>query len=304
MFVFTFRTIKFAFQSFFRNFWLSVVTIIILVLTIFSVTTVAGINYIAEKAIESVKDKIDVSVYFKPEVESGEVINVRYRLEELSTVKEVTYVSREEALDKFKEKHKDDPVILESIDQLEENPLSATLIIKAKTIDDYPSILLFLDDPDYGELIQDKNFDDNEKVISQLSTLSNKIETIGIIISIIFVVIAVLIVFNTIRINIYTHREEIGIMKLVGATNWFVRAPFLVESLIYAVLAVMICLAILYPLLGLVAPQVNNFFEGYSLDLVSYFNSNFWQIIGYQLAFSVLLSILSSSIAVGRYLRV
>jgi len=291
MFVFIYRSIKFAFQSFFRNFWLSVVTIIILVLTIFSVTTVAGINYIAEKAIESVKDKVDVSVYFKPEVESKEVINVRYRLEELSTVKEVTYVSREEALDKFRERHQDDPVILESIDQLEENPLSATLVIKANNIDDYQSILSFLDNPDYDELIQDKNFDDNEKVINQLSTISNKIENIGIIVSVIFVVIAVLIVFNTIRINIYTHREEIGIMKLVGATNWFVRAPFLVESLIYAVLAVIICLAILYPLLGVVAPQVNNFFEG-------------WQIIGWQLAFAVLLSILSSSIAVGKYLRV
>ena len=170
--------------------------------------------------------------------------------------------------------------------------------------DDYQSILSFLDNPEYNELIQDKNFDDNEKVISQLSAISNKIENIGIIVSVVFVIIAVLIVFNTIRINIYTHREEIGIMKLVGATNWFVRAPFLVESLIYAVLAVIICLAILYPLLGAVAPQVNNFFEGYNLDLVSYFNSNFWQIIGWQLAFAVLLSILSSSIAVGRYLRV
>jgi cell division transport system permease protein len=304
MFVFIYRSIKFAFQSFFRNFWLSVVTIVILVLTIFSVTTVAGINYIAEKAIESVKDKVDVSVYFKPEVESSEVINVRYRLEELSAVKEVIYVSREEALDRFRERHQDDPVILESIDQLEENPLSATLVIKANNIDDYQSILSFLDNPKYDELIQDKNFDDNENVINQLSTISNKIENIGIIVSVIFVVIAVLIVFNTIRINIYTHREEIGIMKLVGATNWFVRAPFLVESLIYAVLAVIICLAILYPLLGVVAPQVNNFFEGYNLDLVSYFNSNFWQIIGWQLAFAVLLSILSSSIAVGKYLRV
>ncbi len=280
------------------------VTIIILVLTIFSVTTVAGINYVAEEAIESVKDKVDVSVYFKPEVESSEVINVRYRLEELSTVKEVTYVSREEALDKFRERHQDDPVILESIDQLEENPLSATLVIKANNIDDYRSILSFLDNPEYDELIQDKNFDDNEKVINQLSTISNKIENTGIIVSVVFVVIAVLIVFNTIRINIYTHREEIGIMKLVGATNWFVRAPFLIESLIYAVLAVIICLAILYPLLGVVAPQVNNFFEGYNLYLVSYFNSNFWQIIGWQSAFAVLLSILSSSIAVGRYLRV
>jgi len=283
---------------------LSIVTIIILVLTLFSVTTVAGINFVAEQAIESVKDKVDVSVYFKSEVEADEVINVRYRLEELSQVKEISYVSEEEALERFKEEHKDESAILESIDQLDENPLGATLIIKANSIDDYPSILLLLDDPDYDELIHDKSFVDNEKVINQLSELSNKIETVGIIVSIIFIAVAVLIVFNTIRINIYTHREEIGIMKLVGATNWFVRAPFLVESIIYAVMAVVICLAVLYPLLGVVAPQVNSFFEGHNLNIINYFNNNLWQIIGWQFAFAIILSIISSSIAIGRYLRV
>ena len=164
--------------------------------------------------------------------------------------------------------------------------------------------MLVLDNPDYDELIQDKNFDDNEMVINRLSDLSRRIQRIGMIISVIFIVIAVLIIFNTIRINIYTHREEIGIMKLVGATNWFVRAPFLVESLMYAVLAVVVSMAILYPLLGVIAPQVNNFFEGYNLDLVNYFNSRFWQIVGLQLALAVLLSVLSSSIAIGKYLRV
>jgi len=130
MFVSTYRTFKFAWQSFFRNIWLSIATVIILVLTLFSITIVAGVNVIAEKAIESVQDKIDVSVYFKSNVEEKEILNVRYRLEELSQVKLVTYVSKEEALEKFKAKHSDNPVILESLDQLEENPLSATLIVK------------------------------------------------------------------------------------------------------------------------------------------------------------------------------
>lgn len=304
MLVFFYRTIKFAMQGFFRNIWLSVVTIIILVLTLFTITMVAGINVIAEKAIVSIQDKVDVSVYFKSNIEEKEIHNVRYRLEELSQVESVGYVSQEEALAKFKARHSDDEIILESIEQLETNPLGATLIIKAASIDDYPSIISVLENPDYDELIQDKNFDDNQEVISRLSNLSTRIQRIGMIISAIFIVIAILIIFNTIRINIYTHREEIGIMKLVGASNWFVRAPFLVESLMYAVLAVVISLAILYPLLGVIAPQVNNFFEGYNLDLVSYFNSQFWRIVGLQLAFAVVLSVLSSSIAIGKYLRV
>lgn len=304
MLVFFLRTIKFAFQGFIRNIWLSVVTIIILVLMIFSVTMVAGINFVAEKAIDSVKEKVDVSVYFKSDASEEDIVNMQHRLESLSEVKEVDYISKSVALDNFKEKHKDDEVILESINELDENPLSATLVIKANTIDDYPDILTVLDNPDYAAIISDRNFDNNESVISRLSELSNQLERIGIIVSIVFIIIAILIVFNTIRINIYTHREEIGIMKLVGATNWFVRAPFLVESMLYAILSVAITLALLYPLLGVIAPQVNSFFEGYNLDIISYFNANLIMIIAWQLTFVIALSIISSSIAIGRYLRV
>ena len=153
-------------------------------------------------------------------------------------------------------------------------------------------------------MVLDKNFDDNKLVISRLSDLSDKIKRVGIIISSIFVVIAILIVFNTIRINIYTHREEIAIMKLVGSSNWFVRVPFIFESIMYAIIAVIISVAILYPLLGLVAPQVSNFFDGYNLDLIEYASSNFLRIVGLQFAFAVILSVLSSSLAIGRYTRV
>jgi len=304
MFVFLGRSIKFAFQGFIRNIWLSIVTVIILVLMLFSVTMVAGLNFVGESAIDSVKDKVDVSIYFKPDTSEEDIVNIQYRLESLSEVKEVSYISEDEALENFRENHKDDLVILESLDELDENPLSATLIVKANTIDDYPDIIAVLENPDYESLIRDRNFEDNEDVISKLSEISNKIERVGIMVSIVFVIIAILIVFNTIRINIYTHREEIGIMKLVGATNWFVRAPFLIESLIYAVLGVIITMAILFPLVGVIAPQLNSFFDGYELDIVGYFNENIIKIVSMQLAVVVFLSIVSSSIAIGRYLRV
>jgi len=304
MFVFFYRTMKFAVQGFFRNIWLSLVTIIILVLTLFSVTLAAGINVVADKAIASVQSKVDVSIYFKPSVKEQDILNVRYRLENLPTVEAVSYTSQDEALEKFKAKHEDNTVILDSLKQLEENPLGATLIIKAKSIDDYPTIMAVLDNPDYSSLIQDKNFADNQTVIQHLSDLSNKVKRIGIIISGIFVVITVLIMFNTIRITIYTHREEIGIMKLVGASNWFVRAPFLVEMLLYALFAVIISLALLYPFLGVIGPQLNSFFAGYDLDLVTYFASNFWRIVGLQFGFVLILTAFSSSIAIGKYLRV
>ncbi len=304
MTLFLYRTFKFAWQGFLRNFWLSLVTIIILVLTFFSVTMVAGLNVLADRAVASVQDKVDVSVYFHNDASADDILNLRYRLELLSQVSEVTYISKEQALENFKAEHSDDPVILESLEQFEESPLSASIIIQANHIDDYPSVLEVLDSSEYDAIIEDKNFDDNEEVITRLSALSERIAWIGMIVSIIFVIIAILIIFNTIRINIYTHREEIGIMKLVGGSNWFIRAPFLVESIFYGLIAVVITMALLYPLLGAVAPQVDTFFEGYNLDIVSYFSSHFWRIAGLQIAFAILLCVVSSSIAIGRYLRV
>ncbi|MDD5040239.1 MAG: permease-like cell division protein FtsX [Patescibacteria group bacterium] len=303
MFIFLGRTIKFAFQGFTRNIWLSVVTVVILVLTLFSVTIAAGINIIAEKAIESVEQKVDVSVYFEPDISEQEVLNVRYRLEELSQVESVGYISKEEALQRFIDRHQDDPGIIESIEEVG-NPLGATLVVKAKSIDDYPTVLSMLESDSYADLIQGKSYDDNQQVINRLSDISSKVQRIGLIVSAVFIIIAILIIFNTIRINIYTHREEIGIMKLVGASNWFVRAPFLVESMLYAVLAVVIAIAVLYPLLGVIAPQVDSFFAGYNFDLVSYIHGYLIEIIAWQLGFAIVLSFISSSFAIGRYLRV
>jgi len=300
----TYRTIKFALQGFWRNIWLTIVTVVILVLTLFTLSVVGGINVIGNAAIKSIQEKIDVSVYFKPEVKEDQVLNVNYRLTNMSQVKEVQYISEDKALEKFKEKHKDDLVILESLEELAENPLGATLIVKANNINDYQSILTFLEEPDYSSLIQDVNYQDNQTVISQLSNITKKVQKVGIIISSIFIVITIMIVFNTIRITIYTHREEIGIMKLVGATNWFVRAPFLLESFLYGVFAALICVAIIYPVINMLSPQLSNFFEGYNLNLMLYFKQHFWNILGLQLGFAVFLSMISSAVAVGKYLKV
>lgn len=306
MFVSTYRTIKFAVQGFWRNIWLSVVTVIILVLTLLSISIVWGTNVVASQAIASIKDKVDVSVYFKPEVKADQVLAIQYRLEDMSQVKSVQYVSPEDALAKFKEAHKNDPVILESLNELKDNPLGATLIIKANNIDDYPEILKVLDDPNYSNLIyeEDKSFEDSKSVITRLSDISHKVGKIGLVISGVFIIITILIVFNTVRINIYTHREEIGIMKLVGATNWFIRSPFLLESVLYGIISAGIAIAIFYPLLGVISPQVSNFFEGYNFNLINYFNSHFWLFLGFLILCAVLLSVVSSAVAIGKYLKV
>ena len=298
------RIFIFAWQSFWRNFWLSVVTISIIVLTFISINFLILVNVITDNAITIVQNRVDVSLYFRPDATEGQVKEVESFLSALTQVKKINYVSQQEALDKFRQKHRQDTVVIESLEELEENPIGATLQIKAKDISEFQSIVDVVENSKYNNLILDKNFDDHKIYIARIQNFSDSVSRIGLLASIVFIAIASLIVFNTIRVAIYTQRQEIGVMKLVGATNWFIRSPFLLEGVFYGVIACVIAIVVVYPLLGLVQPYINNFFLTEEFNITEYFNKNFWQIFGLELLIIILINIISSSIAIRRYLKV
>ena len=298
------RAFKFACQSFYRNIWLSVATVLILVLTLFSVSLVGMINVIGDRAIASIKDKVDVSVYFQPEVPESTVQSIQAKLQAANGVRDVQYIAREEAQQRFMDKYKNDPVVQETLKVLEDNPFGATLVIRANDFSDYPAIITSLSDPEYKDLIENKDFEDYTSIINRLDNVTQRLYQVALIVTIIFIIIAILVIFNTIRITIFTHREEIGIMRLVGATNWFIRGPFILESIIYAFISTAISLLIFYPFLRYITPQVSAFFEGYNMNLTSYFSQYMLDIIGLQLIVALILSVGSSMIAISRHLKV
>ena len=303
-FISLYRIFKFGLQNFWRNFWLSIVTVFILVLTLFSISIVYTLNVVADNAITAIKEKVDIDLFFDPTIPEDKIFAVQAYLESQPDVKAVEYISKEQALENFKAEHQDDTAIQESLSELTENPLPATLVVKAKTLDDYSKIVVALDNSEYSHLISSRNFEDNQVVIDRLSSITERIYQVGIGVSLIFILIAILVVFNTIRMNIYTQREELGIMRLVGANNIFIRLPFIVESVLYALLASILTILILYPLLSAVSPYINNLFEGYDFNMFNYFTANFWNILGLQIIISVVISVISSMIAIGRHLRV
>ncbi|MFA6215221.1 MAG: permease-like cell division protein FtsX [Patescibacteria group bacterium] len=298
-----YRILIFAWQSFWRNIWLSVATITIIILAVFSVNFLIVVKAITDMATEVVKNKVDVSVYFRPDTTESQVLEVKTYLSSLTQVKEINYVSQADALEAFRQKHQQDITIIQSLEELKDNPIGATLQIKAKNLDDYKSIVEVLDNSKYKDLIADKNFDDNQVYIAKIKNFSDNVGKIGLITAGVFILVALLIVFNTIRVAIYTHRQEINVMKLVGATNWFIRAPFLVEAIFYALIACFISILLLYPILNLIQPYLNSFFLTEEFSIINYFNGNFWQIFGLELLSVIFLNIISSSIAMRKYLR-
>src|SRR3989338_4848336 len=217
------RIFLFASQSFWRNIWLSIVTITIIVLTFVSINFLIVINVISGAATQIIENKVDISLYFKPDITEPQVLEVESYLSSLTQVKEIAYVSQKDALEKFRKKPLQDQMIIDSLEELSANPIGATLQVKAKNISDYPAIIGVLDNSKYNQLILDKNFDDHKVYIEKIKSLSDNLKKIGFSLSAVFILIASLIVFNTIRVAIYTHRQEIAVMKLVGATNWFVQ---------------------------------------------------------------------------------
>jgi len=244
----SYRIIKFAWQSFWRNIWLSIVTITVIILTFVSINFLIVLHIVSNSIIDSVEERINVSIFFKPEIKEAEVLEVNAYLETLSQIDSIEYISAEQALDKFKKMHQDDPSILESLEELDDNPLGATLNVNAMSLEDYPSILEVIDNSKYKDWIATKNFDDHRDYINRINSISTNIQNIGFAITGLFIFIAILIVINTIRIAIYTHRNEIAVMKLVGATNNFIRSPFIFEAVIDG----MILFSLIYQQISLV----------------------------------------------------
>ena len=299
------RIIKFAFQNFWRNIWLSIATLSIIVLTLISISSLIFVTVLTNEAINSVKQLVDLNVSFKPEVTLEEVQEIEVSLRELEQVSTTVFISKTEALKEFEAFHKDEELIQESLKELDENPLGHALVVKAKNLEDYPFVLTFFQEEGREDKIQEfnKNFEKHEVILEKMALVTKRGRELALAISIVFVLIAVLIVFNTIRIAIYTHSEEISIMKLVGASNAFVRGPFIFESFWYAFIATAITLALLYPLVNVVNPYINQFFSS-NFDLVTYYTQNIVWIGLYEFVGMLLLNLVATSVALGKYLDV
>ncbi|GAI21739.1 unnamed protein product, partial [marine sediment metagenome] len=244
----------------------------------------------------------DMAIYFSEEPSIEEIVAIQEELFSLPEVKNLEYVSKEEALEKFTERHKSEEVIMESLAEVGGNPLLSSINIKAFEASQYAAISSFLDNASFRDLITKVDYYQKKPAIEKVFSWTSSINVIGIILSIVLAVVAVLIAFNTVRIAIYNSRDEIETMRLVGAANWFIRGPFMVQGVIAGALAVLITFLVFSVGILFLSPKLEIVIPG--LGLSAYFFSNFFVILLIQLAAGVGLGVLSSWIAVRRYLKI
>ncbi len=304
MLISIFRVFKFSFQNFWRNFWLSTVTVSILTLALLSVNFFVGLYAILEESIQSLETRVNVTVYFQQTAQDADIQKFLAQLKGMNEIQSADLISKDDALKRLQERYQSDTNIQESLKELEENPLTASVIVRAKSIEGYTAILSVIDNPQYQTLIERRTFQDRTRLIERIQEMKKNVRTIGMAVTLFLAIIAALIVMNTIRITIYTRRREVGIMKLVGATNWFVRAPLIIEALMYSIVSMGITILVVFPVLSTLQPFISQLFDGSALNMLGYFSENFAPIFGYQFAAVVVLNVLSSSLAIGRYLRV
>lgn len=296
------RIFHYGLENFWRNGWLSMATVIIMVLALVVSVNLILFNVITDRASASIQDKIDISVYFKTNTSEDQILSIKKALESLPQVKNVDYVSSDEALQIFKDTHKDDAVISQAVSELTTNPLQASLNIKARQPDQYADIAnYFSKSSELSQYVDTVSYAKNQVVIDKLGAIINTVNRGGLALTIFLAFVASLVVFNTIRLAIYSNREEIGIMRLVGASNSLVRGPFIIEGILDGALAAFISMIVAAPVIYFVSPYLNVFIPG--LNIFQYFTSHILKLFGYQLLLGVGIGSISSFIAIRRYLR-
>ncbi len=294
-------------KNFIRNGSVSFATVLIMTVTLSIVSLLFFLSATFTHILSRIEDQVDINIYLITTASENEIFELRDKLIQLPEVAHVEYTSREDALSEFKERHATDQLTLQALEELGENPLGASLAVKAKSPEQYESIVNFLSD-DAGlslglaSIIDHINYYQNKVVIDRLTSATRATERIGSIIVALFVFASVVIVFASMRLAIYSARDEIAVMRLVGAHNMYIRGPFLVSGIIAGILSALLTLVLIYPAAWYAGQNFTRWLGDF--NLFSYYLSHF-PLLFLILVFSgALLGGLASFLAVRRYLRV
>jgi len=311
------RITRTGFVNFWRNGFLSFSAIVMITLSLGAIGAIIFTSAFGRALIADVQDKVDINVYFSLSTTESDILNLKKEVDSLSEVKETTYVSRDKALEAFKTKWADNTLIMQGLEEIGDNPFPASLNIKAKDPGQYGSISTFLQnknplDSSKVPIISKINYQENKLIIDRLGRIIPAVEKSGSVVAIVLILIAIISVWNTIRLIIFTAKDEISVMKLVGASNIYVRGPLVVSGIMYGIIAAIITLILMagiaywsdMAILRFAGVQVASDFSLIVNVFSTYFAQNFVQILLIIIGAGVILGGGASYIAARRYLKV
>lgn len=301
------RTFRSGLTNFWRNGFVSLSSLVVMFITLFMISSLIFMSAILNFSLQEIKDKVDIKVYFTTKASEGDILSLKKIIETINEVDTVVYTSRDQALIDFKERHKDDSLTLEALEEIGDNPLTASLSIKAKEPSQYEGIANFLNSDDSllsgsNQIIEKVNYYQNKVVIDRLTKITSAANTVGFWVAIIFLIISVIITFNTIRLAIFISKDEISVMRLVGASGRYVKGPFVVSGILYGIVAATLVMIVFFGLTYWLGNLSKNFFIG--LDLFTFYLKNFGQIFLIIFGSGIFLGAFSSYLAVKRYLKI
>lgn len=283
-----------ALQSFWRNSFMTIASIATVALSFFILgifmTLVANLDYFAE----NLESQVQISIYLKDDLSTEQVMSVGKRLKQMEDVKEITFTNKDQAMDKLRNRMKDQPGILNALEG--KNPLPSSYEITftdpaavkrtARIVADYPEV----ESTHYGQ-----------EIIEQLFQITSVIRWGGIALIIFLTLATLFIISNTIRLTVFARRKEIGIMKYVGATNWFIRWPFLLEGLLLGFIGGLIADIVLFQFYEFVMVAIHRSLA--FLPLVSMYPF-MYRMAGILLIISMGIGAVGSTISLKRYMKV
>ena len=289
-------------RNFIRDGGPSIATIFVILIPVALISSLLIFKEANKVLISTLQEKADISVYFKEEAKEEEILYLKDELSKIPEVKEITYISKEEALQNFIQRHGEDPVLMEALREVGKNPFFASLNVKAWQASQYETISNFFNNSNFKDRIEKIDYYQRKSLIENIFSLTSNINKAGLSLFILMSILALLITFNTIRLSIIKQKEEIRIQKLVGASNWFIRGPFFVQGAISGILSAIICILIFGLVIYFLDPRLKNFFP--ELPLFLYFKTKIWVLFLIQLLIGTIIGIISSLLAIRKYLEV
>lgn len=298
------RVINFAVNDFSRDKGISIAAVFVLTVTIMLVSGLFFFQGIVSHLTSQIKDKIDITAYFNNGTQEQDILNVRDEILKMSpNIRNVEYVSKDQALESFNAKHQDDPVLAQALQEVGGNPFLPSLNITTNgDPSQYAQVANILQISDFSNLINKVDFSQKKDTIEKVYSITSNINLFGFLLGIILIIVAILVVFNTIKLAIENSKEEISTMRVVGASDWFIRGPFMIQGIIYGIIAFVICFLISGIFAFILSSKIEVMLPGFSL--FGYFVANWWIFILIQLGFGVGVGVISALIVVKKHLNV